>query len=115
MYVSTATINVVTSNTIYANVGEINFVRGDLEGSVFADDSSVFFDAIDNSMYVGSASVAGNIIANVVNANTISATGNLISNGNVAVVSSINRNIYVSSLAPTSGDGNDGDIWFQIP
>jgi hypothetical protein len=65
-----------------------------------------------------SLSVTGNIVGNIVNANTVSVagnitTGNLISNGNLAVVSSINRNIYVSNSAPTSGDGNNGDIWFQ--
>lgn len=62
--------------------------------------------------------VTGNIFGNTVNANAVSVvgnitTGNLISNGNLAVVSSINRNIYVSNAAPTSGDGNDGDIWFR--
>lgn len=54
------------TNSLYANLAEIHLVRGDFEGSVFAEDSSTFFDAIDNAMYVGTASVAGNITADIV-------------------------------------------------
>jgi hypothetical protein len=50
--------------------------------------------------------------------NSISTTGNvtagnLISSGNIATLSDIKRVIHVANTAPTSGDGADGDIWYQ--
>ena len=47
-------------------------------------------------------SVTGNVTA-----------GNIISNGNIAMVSNIARNVYVNSYAPSSTQGNVGDIWYQ--
>jgi hypothetical protein len=63
---------------------------------------------------------AGDLTANIngqgysiSNVATITATGNVYSNGNIAMVSNLPRNTYVANVAPTSGQGNIGDIWYQ--
>jgi len=43
---------------------------GDLEGSVFADDSTVMVDAVDNVLYAGRAAISGNITGNNLNTTT---------------------------------------------
>lgn len=101
------------SGNILLDELDVNFANV----KAFANSAGVVTNPIQSSITgVGtltSLTVSGSTIANTVSANSVSVTGNLISNGNVAVVSSVNRNIYVSTLAPTSGDGNDGDIWFR--
>jgi hypothetical protein len=54
-------------------------------------------------------SVLGNVLAS----QSVSASGNVYSNGNIAMVSNVARNTYVANVAPTSGQGNIGDIWYQ--
>jgi len=54
-------------------------------------------------------SVLGNVLAS----QSLSAGGNVYSNGNIAMVSNVARNTYVANVAPTSGQGNIGDIWYQ--
>jgi hypothetical protein len=50
----------------------------------------------------GAVSATGNITG-----------GNLISNGNIAMLSNVARYTWVSNVAPTSGQGSIGDIWYQ--
>jgi len=50
---------------------------------------------------------------NISNVSFISATGNVYSGGNIAVVSSEVRNIWVANTAPSAGQGAVGDIWYQ--
>jgi hypothetical protein len=70
----------------------------------------------------GNVSVGVGPFTTVLNVNTstgISVLGNVVasanvySNGNIAMVSNLPRNTYVANVAPTSGDGNIGDIWYQ--
>jgi hypothetical protein len=57
----------------------------------------------------GSVTTSGNIQANT----AIISIGNVYSNGNIAMVSSVPRNVYVQNVAPLSTQGNIGDIWYQ--
>ena len=57
----------------------------------------------------GSVTTSGNIQANT----AIVSLGNVYSNGNIAMVSSVPRNVYVNTVAPLSTQGNVGDIWYQ--
>ena len=80
-YVGTGGLSVTGDVTVTGNVtaGNISYTGnvfvGDLQGSVFADDSTIMVDAVDNSMFAdsatfGQASIAGNISANNVNSTT---------------------------------------------
>jgi hypothetical protein len=44
---------------------------------------------------------------------SLASTGLVYSRGNVAMTSNIARNVYVNSYAPSSTQGNIGDIWYQ--
>jgi predicted nucleic acid-binding Zn-ribbon protein len=57
----------------------------------------------------GSVITSGNIQANT----AIISVGNVYTNGNIAMVSSVPRNVYVNTVAPLSTQGNVGDIWYQ--
>ena len=82
-------------------------------GSLFLSNTTVSTGATpttSGALYVaGGAGIAGNVN---VGGNVIT-TGNVYSNGNIAMVSSVPRNVYVNSVAPTSTQGNVGDIWYQ--
>jgi len=56
--------------------------------------------------------LVGGTVTSIVTGNVVS-VGNVYSNGNIAMVSSVPRNIYVNSSAPLSTQGNVGDIWYQ--
>ena len=83
-YVGTAGINstgdIVTTGNISANniqyTGEV-FV-GDLKGSVFADDSTVIVDAIDNAIFADTGVFGTSVQATALNGNSLSlnASGN---------------------------------------
>jgi len=52
----------ITGNLTAGNISYTsNVFVGDLEGSVFADDSTVMVDAIDNVLYAGRAAISGNV------------------------------------------------------
>jgi hypothetical protein len=46
-------------------------------------------------------------------ASSLTTTGLVYSRGNVAMTSNVARNVYVNSYAPSSTQGNIGDIWYQ--
>lgn len=85
----TSTGNVTIAGTLTA--GNIKYTSnvfvGDLKGSVYADDSTIMVDAIDNSISANSASF-----------DTITATGSLTANGNTSV-----GNITASNRVTNSG------------
>jgi len=61
----------ITGNLTAGNISYTsNVFVGDLEGSVFADDSTVMVDAIDNVLYAGRATISGNITGNNLNTTT---------------------------------------------
>jgi hypothetical protein len=67
----TVTGNLTAGNISYTG----NVFVGDLQGSVYADDSTIMVDAVDNAMFADSATfdqatIAGNISANNVNSTT---------------------------------------------
>ena len=62
----TITGNLTAGNISYTS----NVFVGDLEGSVFADDSTVMVDAIDNVLYAGRAAISGNLTGNNLNTTT---------------------------------------------
>lgn len=67
----TVTGNLTAGNISYTG----NVFVGDLRGSVYADDSTIMVDAVDNQMFAdsatfGQATIAGNISANNVNSTT---------------------------------------------
>jgi hypothetical protein len=83
------------SPTFTGTVTSTGFI-GDLKGSVFADDSSVMVDAVDNKLYAASLTTTGNISANYVLGNGSALTGivtNAIFNG-------------TSNLRIDTGNGN---------
>lgn len=65
---------------------------------------SVTYNNLNVSNYLASANIStsGNISANYVR-----------SRGNIAMTSSVARNVTVSNVAPTGTQGNIGDIWYQ--
>ena len=60
------------------------------------------------SVNTDGANVTGNLSAGNVIADSSLRVGS-----NIAMLSNIARYTYVSNIAPTSGDGNVGDIWYQ--
>jgi hypothetical protein len=80
-----------------ASSGNISFGIGPFSSTVLSVNTST------------GISVSGNILAS----QSVSTVGNVYSNGNIAMVSNILRNTYVANVAPTSGQGNIGDIWYQ--
>jgi hypothetical protein len=61
----------ITGNLTAGNISYTsNVFVGDLEGSVFADDSTIMVDAIDNVLYAGRAAISGNLTGNNLNTTT---------------------------------------------
>jgi hypothetical protein len=63
--------------------------------------------------WANGVSIFNTISSTNISAANITASGNVYSNGNIAMVSSVLRNVYVNSVAPSSTQGNVGDIWYQ--
>ena len=75
---------------------------------------SGFVSAAGNIL-AGNLNTAGNVTASgTIRSGNISVTGNVIINNQSAVVSNINRRIWVSNTAPTGSQGSIGDIWYQF-
>jgi len=59
--------------------------RGDLKGTVVADDSSIMVDAVNNNLFGITVNATANVTGgNIITAGLISATGNITSSGNVS-------------------------------
>jgi len=95
-YIGTGGLSVDGNVTVTGNLtaGNISYTGnvfvGDLQGSVFADDSTVMVDAIDNEMFAsqatfGQANVTGNVAANYFIGNGSLLTGVASSYGNANV------------------------------
>jgi hypothetical protein len=111
--------NVISNNHLFANgVNILSTVTA--SSSISSGSSSVGFQGLGGNILldVGGVQVATisqtqiTVLGNVTAAN-ITASGNVYSNGNIAMVSSVPRNVYVNSVAPISTQGNVGDIWYQ--
>jgi hypothetical protein len=63
--------------------------------------------------WANGASIFNTISSTNISAANITATGNVYSHGNIAMTSSVPRNVFVNSSAPLSTQGNVGDIWYQ--
>jgi hypothetical protein len=92
----TVTGNLTAGNISYTG----NVFVGDLQGSVYADDSTIMVDAVDNEMFAsaatfGTATVAGNVTANYFLGNGSLLTGIASSYGNVDV-----QNYLASGFGP---------------
>ena len=95
---------VSTSGTVTATQ-----LRGDLVGSVFADDSSLIVDAVDNRLFAQTVSATGNVDAAAVNTSTLSMSGNVISaalfESSVSVVGNVQAgNIQTQGQISTTGN-----------
>jgi uncharacterized coiled-coil protein SlyX len=110
------------------NVGGANFTGGNVDitgvlkttGFAFISGNATTANLITGNLYAGritttgsggfsSVTTSGNVQANT----AIISAGNVYSNGNIAMVSSVPRNVYVQNVAPLSTQGNVGDIWYQ--
>jgi hypothetical protein len=92
-----------------------------IDNLLYANGTPRAYGNIQAQQYLssGTASIVANTggfnsltVGNITAANVISA-GSVYSNGNVAMVSSVPRNVYVNSAVPLSTQGNVGDIWYQ--
>ena len=92
----------VYANTIVANAN-ITGVGASFSGTVTAN----------NFVSTGAAPGGGNLNITAVGNLNLSATNAITANGNPLVVSNVWRYTFVSNAAPTSGQGNVGDIWYQ--
>ena len=93
----------ITGNLTAGNISYTsNVFVGDLEGSVFADDSTIMVDAIDNVLYAGRAAISGNVSATYFIGNGSQLTGLAATYGNANVVA----NLAALGSNPISTTGN---------
>ena len=103
-----ATGNIIATNFIG------NLSNGNSKISIASSGNiTVGIGPFDTTVLNINTSTGISVLGNVVASQAISAVGNVYSNGNIAMVSNLPRNTYVANVAPTSGDGNIGDIWYQ--
>ena len=106
----------VTGNVFATNIFTGNITAGNI--SITGNIHSDFF--LGNGRYLTGLYANSNVAAYLptfsgnLTAGNVSVSGNVYVHGNVAMISNIPRQTYVSNLAPTSSDGNVGDIWYQI-
>ena len=99
----------ITGNLTAGNISYTsNVFVGDLEGSVFADDSTVMVDAIDNVLYAGRAAISGNVSATYFIGNGSQLTGMAATYGNANVVA----NLAALGSNPVSTTGNVSANYF---
>lgn len=111
------TTNDVTFNSVTAGTINSTFV-GDVTGSVFADDSNIMVDAVDNAIFAGTGTFTS-VSTFTVEANTslrlqaLAGSVNLRSSGGYIILGSgndnVNANLFVNRLAYT-GSENDGVV-----
>ena len=100
----TITGNLTAGNISYTS----NVFIGDLQGSVFADDSTIMVDAIDNVLYAGRAAISGNVSATYFIGNGSQLTGLAAAYGNANVVA----NLAALGSNPVSTTGNISGSYF---
>ena len=86
---------------------------GNITGSYFIGNGSLLTGL---PATYGNANVVANIAA--LGSNPVSTTGNItaanfVSNNKVAMLSNVARQTWVANVAPTTVQGNIGDIWYQ--
>jgi len=103
--------NVYTGNVTAGNIS----ITGNIHSDYFLGNGR-FLTGINAGTSYGNSNVADYlpIYTGNLTAGNVSVSGNVYVHGNVAMISNIPRQTYVSNLAPTSSDGNIGDIWYQI-
>jgi hypothetical protein len=95
---------VVNSNVNAQDVIAANIIGGNVLTSTIRSDDSTVVNIDDGLEVHGPTRVNATVYAD-----------DFVSNGNIAMTSAVKRVVWVSSSAPSSGDGADGDIWFQVP
>jgi hypothetical protein len=90
--------NLTAGNIAYTG----NVFVGDLQGSVYADDSTIMVDAVDNELFAGRATISGNVSATYFTGNGSLLTGIATSYGNANVVA----NLAALGNNPVSTTGN---------
>jgi hypothetical protein len=90
--------NLTAGNIAYTG----NVFVGDLQGSVYADDSTIMVDAVDNELFAGRATISGNVSATYFTGNGSLLTGIATSYGNANVVA----NLAALGNNPISTTGN---------
>jgi hypothetical protein len=100
----------ITGNLTAGNISYTsNVFVGDLEGSVFADDSTIMVDAIDNVLYAGRATISGNVSGTYFIGNGSLLTGLAATYGNANVVA--NLSALGSNPVSTTGNISGGYIF----
>lgn len=94
----TVTGNLTAGNISYTG----NVFVGDLQGSVYADDSTIMVDAIDNELFAGRATISGNVSAAYFVGNGSLLTGIVSSYGNANVVTLLSG--FGSNTVSTTGN-----------
>jgi hypothetical protein len=107
--------NLTAGNISYTG----NVFVGDLKGSVYADDSTIMVDAVDNELFASRATISGNITADYFVGNGSQLTGLAASYGNanvVALLSSFGSNT-ISTTGNISGNliapGANGQVMYN--
>jgi cytoskeletal protein CcmA (bactofilin family) len=98
--------NLTAGNISYTG----NVFVGDLQGSVYADDSTIMVDAVDNELFAGRATISGNISADYFVGNGRQLTGLAASYGNANVAAYLptyTGNLSSGNLTVSSGS----DLW----
>jgi hypothetical protein len=88
--------NVVTTGNVSAlGTVEALQVRSDLVGSVFADDSSLIVDAIDNHVFTNAVTVAGEVLAHRVRSDLV---GSVFADDSSLIVDAIDNRVFTNSV-----------------
>jgi hypothetical protein len=104
----------ISGSYIFGNGSQLTGIIAN--GSNYGNSNVIVLLAnVGSNQIVTSSNIQG---GNLIATGQITATGNvsggnLLSNGNVAVLSAVKRTIWVSNVAPQSGNGAVGDIWYQ--
>ena len=89
--------NIATAGNISAQgTVEALQVRSDLVGSVFADDSSLIVDAVDNHVFTNAVTVAGEVLAQRVRSDLI---GSVFADDSSLIVDAIDNRIFTNSVS----------------
>ena len=93
----------ITGNLSAGNIAYTgNVFVGDLQGSVYADDSTIMVDAVDNELFASGATISGNISADYFIGNGALLTGLAASYGNANVIALLSA--FGSNTISTTGN-----------
>jgi len=120
-----------TTDTVFVSVNDnpnfpgfvtaVGFI-GDIKGSVFADDSTIMVDAVDNKLFASGANIAGNVYAdlfvgnvqgNIVgNLSVLGANTGIVfnDNGSANAVAGLTYNKVTDTLATTGTMSASGNV-----